>query len=363
MLFMSLYFQGDINTQLSIESYDFKKFANNCGINEQEFNACLKELTDVNLIKTSTKINAKKETEIFIKIQPVKSLDKLLKDKSFNSSLKQKLPKEKYLELMLILEDESNVSYELSNTDEEQKPAEEKALDNEVFRGFYEGVSSLIKTEFSMCPKVMETLKNYASILNKEKLHQIAYMSTIKTQDKKYEISHKHFSYLAEQEAFVSDLTINLDEHKKFWGSLNIENDETIKKQFKELFHKGNPCAVYSGLTGKIRIPEVLNIWIKSCVQDKGFSFPLMNALMSFVMSLLGKIPVNYLIKVSETLHTNYTGSSTSLIELVRNVIESDLNSGKNRLNAKPANTKKKTEIKSASNNIGELVWYYNGHS
>ncbi|GCE63192.1 hypothetical protein MHSWG343_01700 [Candidatus Mycoplasma haematohominis] len=359
ILFMNLFSQSEINSQLDIDSCDFNKFIRNYGLTEKEFISCLDELSRLQLIKITRKTNAKQETEIFIQLQKIKSLDKLLIDKSFGKMLKQKLPKEKYLELVLMLEDENDISYELDSF-EEQPAVEEKTVDKDIFRDFYDGVTQLLKAEFTMCPEVLDTLHQYQTTLDVTKLQQIAWLSTIKAQNGKYMISPKHFSFLTEQEATCPKINSDLDKHKKFWGSLNVADDEIINKQFKELFRQGNPFMVYAALTGRNWVPGTLKGWIKNCVQ-KGFSFPLISALMSFVTALIGKISVNYLIKVSDTLVNDYAGNREGLIELVRNVIESDLNSGKNRLNA--SRQVKKGTVENKNNSMDDFVWYYNVHT
>lgn len=52
-------------------------------------------------------------------------------------------------------------------------------------------------------------------------------------------------------------------------------------------------------------------------------------------MCLLGKVPINYLIKVSETLKNNYSANKIGIIKLAKNVMENDIRNGKNRLNVK----------------------------
>lgn len=94
-----------------------------------------------------------------------------------------------------------------------------------------------------------------------------------------------------------------------------------------------NPFTLYALLTSKDRVPDSLHKWIRSVVQDDQFQFPIINALLSFVMCLLGKVPINYLIKVSSTLKNDYSANKIGLIKLARNVMENDIRNGKNRLN------------------------------
>lgn len=70
-------------------------------------------------------------------------------------------------------------------------------------------------------------------------------------------------------------------------------------------------------------------------MQDDQFQFPVINSLLSFVMCLLGKVPINYLIKVSETLKNSYSANKIGIIKLAKNVMENDIRNGKNRLNVK----------------------------
>lgn len=110
---------------------------------------------------------------------------------------------------------------------------------------------------------------------------------------------------------------------------------EETSRNFEQLFGKNDPFNLYKLLTSRDKAPDSLHKWIRSVVQDDHFQYPIINALLSFVMCLLGKVPINYLIKVSHTLKNDYSANKIGLIKLAKNVIDNDLNNGRNRLDVK----------------------------
>lgn len=237
---------------------------------------------------------------------------------------------------MITQEDSFDYELSISGGLNKEEKIKESILSDDIYFRFYNGVSKLLGCEFNLSDEVQELIRKYyvqQQSISLEKLQQFAYLST-EEKNKKYSIVLDNFLFLINQELQKSNQKIDIEKYDNFWKELLWMDDLKIKMSFEELFSTCKCEDLYKLLTGKSKVPATLNKWIRDCVQNKGFSFPLLNATLSFVQTLLKKIPVNYLIKLSQTLMENEDLKQDKFIEYIKKVIIHD-SENKNRIDLK----------------------------
>lgn len=326
-LYINCYYQQSINERLNIQAYSFKSFLNNSKIKEEEFEEVFQELNELGLAKKKIKASINDSSELLIKLERALDIKEALKVEKIQEKLKTTLTKEKFSELKLITEEVEEF--------EEEKEVKKEILNKEVYCEFYNGVFKRLNEEFSINDETLSLIKEYEKAITMEEFQNFAYQA-MKELDGKYHISHNHFQFLIEQKIdnTSSDEKFDSFKYDLFWKGLLDSSDSKCQKAFKSLFSKYDCETLYKKLTSKPKTPIVLNKWIRDCIQNKNFSFPIINATMSFVKTLLHKIPVNYLIKLSETLYENNATDFESFISHIRDVISHDADN-KDRLNIK----------------------------
>ncbi|OAL10269.1 helicase DnaB [Candidatus Mycoplasma haematobovis] len=325
-LYINFYYQQSINERLNIHAYSFKSFLKNSKIKEEEFEEVFQELNELGLAKKKIKSNINTASEVLIKLKRALDIKEALKIEKIKGKLKATLTKEKFSELKLITEEVEEF--------EEEPIVEKEVLNKDIYCEFYNGVFKRLNEEFSVNDETLSLIKEYEKVITMEEFQNFAYQA-IKELDGKYHISHNHFQFLIEQKINNnSDEKFDSFQYDLFWKGLLDNPDSKSKKIFKSLFSKYDCETLYKKLTNKPKTPIGLNKWIRDCIQNKNFSFPIINATMSFVKTLLHKIPVNYLIKLSDTLYENNATDFESFISHIKDVISHDADN-KDRLNIK----------------------------
>ncbi|RAO95282.1 helicase DnaB [Mycoplasma wenyonii] len=298
ILFPYLYAQARINELNSSKKYSLSNLLNAQEISYSEFRELISELEDYKLVSIFSK-----EELLTLKLSSPRPLKELIK----SEKLIHKLPSFKLAEFKYIFEKYQN-STELTfskNTDSSENQLSNLNSDQiKLYWSFYDNLYKTVEKEFTLSPAIVELIESHWNNeqLSSSRLIELASLSLRIDESNNYYLSISELSNLINEELNLSKKEFNLDEYHSFWQNLHSHKDKkALKKQFKSLFSDYSEIIFYLKLTKKKQAPAKLEQWIQDCIK-KHFEKSIINGMMSFVFSLLKKIPINYLIKMSDSL-------------------------------------------------------------
>ncbi|AEG73841.1 putative replication initiation and membrane attachment protein, DnaB2 [Mycoplasma haemofelis Ohio2] len=327
-LYIQCFYQKSINERLKIERYSFSLLLKNLKIDEDDFESSLQELIDIGLAKKKVKLIGGSEREILVSLRGISTLKEELKDKNLKSRLKGSVSEEKYSELKMIV-GESDFDAEF-NYPEETK--EEEVLDKKTYFNFYNGVFRRLGCEFTISDEVSLIISSVKDKFSMDELHDLAYRSVQESKGK-YFVSKNNLQFLIDQKLNGSkNEKFDVDDYDDFWKGLLERPKAKTKETFISLFSTYECEALYRKLLNKQDIPDSIHKCIRDCIQNKNLSFPIVNASISYIKTLLGKIPAKYLSKFSDTLFRNGYTDFESFINHTRDLLVHE-SKNKDRLN------------------------------
>ncbi|AEW46017.2 putative replication initiation and membrane attachment protein, DnaB2 [Mycoplasma haemocanis str. Illinois] len=339
-LYIQCFYQKSINERLKIERYSFNLLLKNLKIDETNFESSLQELIDVGLAKKKIELVGKSKREILVSLKGISTLQEELKDKNLKSRLKRSISKEKYSELEMII-GESDF-YSEFNYPEEIK--EEEALDKKTYFNFYNGVFRRLGCEFTISDEVSLIISSVKDKFSMDELHDLAYRSVQESKGK-YFVSKNNLQFLIDQKLNSNkNEKFCVGDYDDFWRGLLERSKIKTKETFSSLFSKYECEVLYKKLLNKQDIPDSIHKCIRDCIQNKNLSFPIVNASISYIKTLLGKIPAKYLSKFSDTLFGNGYTDYESFINHIRDLLIHE-SKNKDRLNINRGREVKKNDF------------------
>ncbi|CBZ40900.1 hypothetical protein [Mycoplasma suis] len=185
-----------------------------------------------------------------------------------------------------------------------------------------------------MSLEIIDIIKDYwkNDKIDSSKLIKLSSLSIKLNEKNEYYLSISELSELIKNELnLLDDSEFRIEEYHLFWKNfLNYKDKKELKKQFKLLFSKHTNIIFYLKLTRRKNIPLAMENWIKECNQ-KNFNPTMLNGIISFIFSLLKKIPVRYLITMCENLSNDGIHTTEQFLSHIKEVLRYEKNK-KNRL-------------------------------
>ncbi|CCE67061.1 hypothetical protein [Candidatus Mycoplasma haematominutum] len=332
ILFPYLYSQNRVNSLNPSSKYSFENLLKSQKLTYQEFRESIQELEKHKLISIfSGKKNL--DEHLILKLHSPENIRELLSKKKILENL---IPEFKLTELIYSIGrtkeyDELTFSKELSQKVNNLSNLNSK--DKKLYWSFYDELYKSFGKEFELSHKIVEILEKYweNQKLSSSRIIELS-RSSMKTNEKgEYYLSIVELTNLINEELKVVSSEFQIEEYHQFWKKLHISRDKKeLKRQFNKLFSNCSAVSFYLKLTRKKQAPTTLESWITECIQ-KNIDQSIINGILSFVFSLLKKIPVNYLKKMSETILNDGINTTNQFLSHLKEVLKYEIQN-KNRM-------------------------------
>ncbi|AHC40066.1 replication initiation and membrane attachment protein, DnaB2 [Mycoplasma ovis str. Michigan] len=330
ILFPYLYSQARINELNSSKKYSLNNLLQPLDINYLEFKDLISELEKQKLISIFSEEENSREL-LILKLNSPESLKQLVKVES----LSNQLPKFKQAELNYGFEKHQD-SIELTffkNSNESENSLENFNSDQiALYWSLYDGIYKIVEKEFTLSPTIIKLIENYQQNqqLTFSRLIELASLSLRISESNDYYLSIFELTNLINEELGINQKLFKGEDYHSFWQNLHNRKDKKdLKKEFKSLFSDYSEITFYLKLTKKKQAPAKLEQWIQDCIK-KHLEKSIINGMMSFVYSLLKKIPINYLIKMSDNLINDGINTIDQFLTHLKNFAKHELKN-KNR--------------------------------
>ncbi|ADX98391.1 replication initiation and membrane attachment protein, DnaB2 [Mycoplasma suis str. Illinois] len=334
VLFPYLYGQSRINSNNKTETYILLNLLNHLSIDYSEFRKSISELEEYKLISIYSPAKSLKENTLIIKLNSPLPIKELI----YNPYFSKNIPENKISELVYGLEKYEEISeISFSQEKKEEKDIDLKSLSSEdqnLYWSFYDELYKNLGREFILSLEIIDIIKDYwkNDKIDSSKLIKLSSLSIKLNEKNEYYLSISELSELIKNELnLLDDSEFRIEEYHLFWKNfLNYKDKKELKKQFKLLFSKHTNIIFYLKLTRRKNIPLAMENWIKECNQ-KNFNPTMLNGIISFIFSLLKKIPVRYLITMCENLSNDGIHTTEQFLSHIKEVLRYEKNK-KNRL-------------------------------
>ncbi|AGX89342.1 hypothetical protein [Mycoplasma parvum] len=159
--------------------------------------------------------------------------------------------------------------------------------------------------------------------ISPSKLIKLSTLSIKLNEKNEYYLSISELKGLIKNELNPIEDDFDIEKYHLFWKNfLNQQDKKELKREFKELFSKYTNVIFYLKLTRKKNVPLAMENWIKECSNQKNFNATILNGIISFVFSLLKKIPVKYLTTMCENLNNDGIHTTDQLLSHIKEVLK-----------------------------------------
>ncbi|AFO52501.1 replication initiation and membrane attachment protein, DnaB2 [Candidatus Mycoplasma haematolamae str. Purdue] len=331
ILFPYLHTQSRLNELNSTKKYSLSNLLSAKGLDYPSFRSSLAELEKFKLVS----IFSSSEDTLTLRLSTPLPIRELIGKLGSSNIPDFKLSEWKYsIERYSSLEELTFLPK--TEGPKEYREIQLEGLSNDhqqLYWAYYDELFKSFGREFSLSREIIDLIEKYwvSEKISSSKLMNLSLMALRLDSEGKHFLSITELSRLIDSELGLIANEVNEEDYLLFWRNLlNKRDRRELKKQFKALFSSHSEITFYLKLTKKVQAPATLENWVKDC-KNKKFSQAIINGILSFVYSLLKKIPVNYLIKMSESLVNDGIKSSDQFLQHIKEILKYEL-ANKNRL-------------------------------